>query len=126
MTSTRLGAVALALALAGHAIAHAPTPASMLGVLNAPEARTALGVERAERDPTNPRVLVVWVGPRWFDLEGADRLLQARCWRDDWRRAVPQGVVAVLDTRSDAPVIGFGPRGTVFLRDALRATGRAE
>ena len=81
MTSTRLGAVALALALAGHAIAHAPTPASMLGVLNASEARTALGVERAERDRTNPRVLVVRVSPRWFDLEGADRLLQARCWR---------------------------------------------
>ena len=126
MTALRLGTIALALAFAGHARAHAPTPASMLGALNAPEARTALGIERAERDQKNPRVLVVRVGPRWFALAGADRVLQARCWHDDWRRAVPQGVVAVLDTASDAPVIGFGPRDTVFLRDAPRATGRAE
>jgi hypothetical protein len=93
----------------------------MLDALNAPEARTALGVRRAEQDAKNPRVLVVRVDPRWFELDRADRLLQARIWRDEWRRAVAQGVVAVLDARTDLPVIGYGPGGAVFLRDARGA-----
>lgn len=118
MTARRSAIVFLALAVAGAAAAHSPTPASLLESLNAPAARAALGVERAEQDRINPRILIVRVGGRWFDLDGADRLLQARIWRDDWRRAVPRGVVAVLDARSDAPVVGFGPGGTVFLRDA--------
>ena len=48
----------------------------------------------------------------------AESLLQTRISRDDWRRAVAQGVVAVLDARTDLPVIGNGPGGTVFLREA--------
>ena len=124
MTGSRLAIAGLALALAGAALAHSPTRESLLGALNAPETRTALGVERAEQDRTNPRILIVRVSPRWFELDGADRLLQARIWHDDWRRAVPQGVVAVLDARSDAPVVGFGPRGAVFLRQAAVVPAR--
>ena len=112
-----LVAIVVALGLARTAPAHSPTPASMLEALNAPEARAALGVQRAEQDAKNPRVLIVLVEPRWFELDRAERLLQARIWRDDWRRAVAQGVVAVLDARTDLPVIGYAPGGTVFLRD---------
>jgi hypothetical protein len=122
MSRARLVAVALALGLARHALAHSPTPASMLDALNAPEARAALGVQRAEQDAKNPRILVVRVEPRWFELDRADRLLQARIWRDDWRRAVAQGVVAVLDACTDLPVVGYAPGGTVFLRDGSPAT----
>jgi hypothetical protein len=111
-------ATALLALAAARAAAHWPSPESMVAALNAPESRAATGVERAERDAANPRVLIVRVGTRWFGREGADRLVQARCWREDWRRTVPQGVVAVLDARSDAPVVGFGPRGAVFLRTA--------
>jgi hypothetical protein len=117
VTCRRLIALTLVLGIAGSAIAHAPTVESILGALNAPKARAAFGVTHAERDRANPRVLVVRVGAPWFDLAGEERLLQARIWREDWRRAVPQGVVAVLDARSDAPVIGFRPRGTIVLRD---------
>jgi len=120
MSRLRLVAVVLALALAGHALAHSPTPASVLDALNAPEARAALGVQRAEQDAKNSRVLIVRVAPRWFELDRAERLLQARIWRDDWRRAVAQGVVAVLDARTDLPVIGYAPGGTAFLREAAR------
>jgi hypothetical protein len=126
MSRPRLVAVALALGLARHALAHSPTPTSMLDALNAPEARAALGVQRAEQDAKNPRILIVRVAPRWFELDRADRLLQARIWRDDWRRAVAQGVVAVLDARTDLPVIGYGPGGTVFLRTAEPVAHRAD
>ena len=126
MSRRRLATIVLALGLAGGALAHTPTPASMLAVLNAPDAQEALGVQRAEQDRTNPRLLIVRVGPRWFELDGTDRLLQARMWRDDWRRAVAQGVVAVLDGRTDLPVIGYAPGGTVFLRAARPAGHRAE
>ena len=98
----------------------------MLAALNAPEARAALGVQRAEQDAKKPRVLVVRVEPRWFELDSAERLLQARIWRDDWRRAAAQGVVAVLDARTDLPVIGYGPGGTVFLREARPDVHRAD
>jgi hypothetical protein len=42
------------------------------------------------------------------------------------RRAVTQGVVAVLDARTDLPVIGYGPGGTVFLREARPGVQRAD
>jgi hypothetical protein len=95
----------------------------MVAALNAPETRTALGLQSAMRDARNPRVLVVRVDAHWFALDRADRLLQARLWRDDWRHAVAQGVVAVLDARTDLPVIDYAPGGAVFLRDAERADG---
>jgi hypothetical protein len=122
MSRLPLVAVALALGLARPAPAHSPTPASMLDALNAPETRAALGVQRAEQDARNPRILIVRVAPRWFELPPADRLLQARIWRDDWRHAVAQGVVAVLDGRTDLPVVGYAPGGAVFLRDASART----
>jgi hypothetical protein len=126
MSRLLLVAVVLALGLARPAPAHSPTPASMLEALNAPEARAALGVRRAEQDARNPRVLIVRVDRHWFELDRAERLLQARIWRDDWRRAVAQGVVAVLDARTELPVIGYGPGGTVFLRDVRPVEPRGD
>jgi hypothetical protein len=126
MSRLSLVAVVVALGLARTALAHSPTPASILEALNAPEARAALGVQRAEQDAKNPRVLVVRVDRHWFELDRAERLLQARIWRDDWRRAVVQGVVAVLDARTDLPVIGYAPGGTVFLRDVPPGVQRTD
>jgi hypothetical protein len=63
MSRLRLAVVVLALGLARTAPAHSPTPASMLAALNAPEARAAQGVQRAEQDAKNPPVLVVRVEP---------------------------------------------------------------
>src|SRR5262245_46530002 len=70
----------------------------------AERARGACGTGRAARrtgreEPARPRR--AGGAPRWFELDSAERLLQARIRRDDWRRAVAQGVVAVLDARTD-------------------------
>ncbi len=111
----RRAAVLVLLLVAGGAGAHSPSPGSVIA-LAAGDA--VAGVTRAERDPTNPRVLVVRVGPSWFVLDAGERLARARRWRDDWRHAVPQGVVAILDAASQAPVVGFGARGTVHLAPA--------
>ena len=118
MSRRSLLVVALALGLARPVPAHSPTPASVVEALNARDVRVALGVRRAERDEKNPRVLVVRVDPRWFAIDRGERLLQARIWRDDWRHAVGQGVVAVLDARTDLPVVDYGPGGAVYLREA--------
>lgn len=112
----RAAAVALLLvaALAG---AHTPGADEVVASLASPAARTASGVDRAERDGRNPRVLLVHVGPAWFALPRDARAAAAADWRRTWRHAVPQGIVAVLDGRERA-VVQYGRAGEVVaLRD---------
>lgn len=99
--------------LATAAAAHTPSPEDVLASLDAPSMRVGVGIERAERDPRNPRLLVVRVGPPWFALPAVARAAAAADWYDVWRRAVPQGVVAVLDAGTDRVVVRFGRAGTV-------------
>jgi hypothetical protein len=103
------GLVALATAAAAHVIA----PDTILGDLNSEQTRVTQGVVRAERSPHNRRLLVVRVGPGWYGLPAASRQALARQWQADWRRSVEAGIVAVLDDRSDAPVVQFRPGGGV-------------
>ena len=79
------------------------------------EAAKAKGVEHAARDETNPRVLVIRVGEEWFKLPEEARRQQATQWRDQWRESVEQGVVAVLDARTEAPAVRYGANGKVFI-----------
>jgi hypothetical protein len=60
-------------------------------------------------------VLLVRVGPDWFARPRDARATAAAEWREAWRRAVPDGVVAVLDaaTTPDRAVVRWGPGGTV-------------
>ncbi len=107
-------ALALVVLVASAATAHTPFPEDVLASLGAPSMRVGAGIERAERDPRNPRLLVVRVGRPWFALPAAVRAEAAADWCDVWRRAVPQGVVAVLDAGTDRVVVRFGRAGTVL------------
>jgi hypothetical protein len=93
--------------------AHTPAPEDVVAMIAEPVARVAAGVERAERDMRNPRVLLVRVGPEWFARPRDARAAGAAEWRDAWRRAVPDGVVAVLDAATDRVVVRWGPGGAV-------------
>jgi hypothetical protein len=85
--------------LAMVARAHSPSSGEVIAA-----AAGATGVERAERDQRNPRLLLVRVGPAWFGQPAGARAAAVADWHADWRHAVPQGVVAVLDARTDRPV----------------------
>jgi hypothetical protein len=113
-------AVVVALVLAAAAArAHTLAPEELLAALTTPSGRVATGIERASRDHANPRLLLVRVGPRWFALSRETRAAAATDWYAAWRRAVPEGVVAVLDENTDRVVVRFGRGGTVVgLRDA--------
>jgi hypothetical protein len=109
----RLGSgLALAVLLAAQAAAHWLEPEAIVADLNGPAGR-ALGVERAVRDDKVPRLLVIRVGEQWYGLSPDRRRRQAAAWLETWRRNVGQGIVAVLDARTDTPVVRFGPGGRV-------------
>ena len=94
--------------------AHTPAPEDVVATIAEPAARVAAGVERAQRDVRNPRVLLVRVGPTWFAQPREARAAAAAEWRGAWRRAVPDGVVAVLDAATDRAVVRYGPGGVVL------------
>jgi hypothetical protein len=100
--------------VAGSAWAHTPSADDLIASLTAPAARVAAGVERVDRDSRNTRVLVVRVGPAWFTLPSQVRAEAAAEWYATWRRAVPQGIVAVLDGATDRVVVHFGRAGAVL------------
>ncbi|HEV7731656.1 MAG TPA: hypothetical protein VGR62_05815 [Candidatus Binatia bacterium] len=102
--------VAMGLLLAGPVWAHTASPETIVA-----EAVKVPGVEKAVRDEANPRVLIIRVGEAWFGLPEEKRREYAEHWRDDWRASVEQGVVSVLDARTEAPVVRFGAGGRVFI-----------
>jgi hypothetical protein len=104
-------AIALVL-VAASARAHTPAPEEVVASLAAPAARAATGVERVERARANPRVLLIHVGAAWPAIPRAARATAAAEWRERWRHAVPQGVVAVLD-RHGRPAVRYGRSGAV-------------
>ena len=76
--------------------------------------RSAWGVESAYRDEKVPRLFVIRVGPRWYERSAADRRAQAAAWAELWRNNVPQGIVSILDARTDKPAVQFGRQGEVL------------
>jgi hypothetical protein len=92
--------------------AHWMTPDEVVAEVSSPQARTTLGVEAAVHDPQNARLLIVRVGSAWYALPRAKRVKQAGEWVDLWHRSVEKGLVAVLDARTDKPVVRF-VRGAV-------------
>jgi hypothetical protein len=110
----RLGAAIVLAALgAWPAAAHRIPPEDVVARLNSPEVRQHLGVERAVRDAKAPRLLVVRVGPRWYELPVEGRRKWAAEWLDTWRASVEGGIVAVLDAGTDVAVVDYGAEGTV-------------
>lgn len=108
-----LAAGLAAFAAAGPAGAHTESPETVVADLGSPQAAEQSGIARVERDARQPRLLVVRVGEGWWKLPTEVRRDRARGWADRWRHAVPQGIIAVLDARTDRPVVRFGARGEV-------------
>ena len=111
------------LLLAAPILAHWVAPESIVAGANDQSTRSAWGVESAYRDEKAPRLLVIRVGPRWYERSTADRRHQAAAWAELWRNNVPRGIVSILDARTEKPVVRFGPRGEVV---ALLAESPAE
>jgi hypothetical protein len=83
-------------------------PKAVVAHLNSAAVRRQWGVERAERDPKVPRLLVIHVSGHWYDVPAHARSRKAAEWLEDWRRNVAQGEVSVLDAGTDLPVVQFG------------------
>ena len=97
----------IALAWAGVASAHWMSPDEVVAQVGAPSSREALGVEGATHDQNNARLLSLRVGPDWYALPRAKRAKQAREWLDRWHRSVERGIVAILDAKTDKPVVRY-------------------
>lgn len=115
-------ALALALAAGGAARAHRVAPEEVVALLGGADARERLGVDGAARDPRLPRLLVVRVGPRWEALDPELRREAAEAWRELWRHAVPDGVLAVADADGRS-LVGFDAAGRARLLAAPRDAG---
>lgn len=113
MTARAAGALLLLAGLVARAAAHTESPEAVVADLDGEWSRRAHGIEGVERDARNPRLLVVRVGSSWYALPPAARRDLAADWHRRWRTAVPQGVLAVLDARTAAPVVRFGAGGRV-------------
>lgn len=111
---TRALLVLVLVALTGAAAGHAPPPAGVVAAIDGEASRRAWGVEGARRDAQTPRLLVIRVGPGWYARPIAARRAQAAEWLRVWRHAVERGVVAVVDGRTAAAVVRFGPGGQVL------------
>jgi hypothetical protein len=109
----RIAAGLAVLATAGPAAPHQETPEILIADLGSAKTREASGIARVARDAAQPRLLVVRVGEGWWKLPAEVRRDRAAEWATRWRHAVPQGIVAVVDAKTEQPVVRFGPRGEV-------------
>lgn len=110
-------AAVLALGAGAPARAHRVTPEEVIAELGAPAARATFDVVSVASDPRLPRLLVVRVGPRWPALDPALRRETAEAWRERWRHAVADGVLAVTDAAGRS-LVSFDAAGRAQLRDA--------
>jgi hypothetical protein len=106
--------VALGLLLAGGAAAHWPAPEEVVAAIRGPVGRE-VGVVEVARDARVARLLVVRVGGTWYDLAPARRRALAEGWLDQWREALPEGLVGVVDAASGRPVVNYDARGAARL-----------
>jgi len=106
-------AAGLLVLLAGPARAHWVAPETIVAGATAESTRSAWGVESAYRDAKVPRLLVIRVGPRWYQRSAADRRTQAAGWAELWRQNVSRGIVSIVDARTEKPAVRFSPSGEV-------------
>ena len=99
--------------LAAAAAAHQVAPEAIVAGVVDPRVRDAWGVDSAYRDEKAPRLLVIRVGPHWYDRTPAARQKQAAAWHDLWSQNVRQGILAVVDATTGTPVVHFGRGGKV-------------
>lgn len=109
-----------ALLLAGSAAAHHATPQEVVARLNGTEMRTEYGIASAAIAADLPRMLVVRVGPTWFQVDAVRRVGAAESWHVLWRDAVPGGILAIVDA-AEQPVVNFDSAGRARLHDPSAA-----
>jgi hypothetical protein len=106
-------AVALGLLVTASAAAHWEEPEAIVAELDGSPAVRAFGVVGARRDERAPRLLVIRVAGRWYERPPGARRRKVEEWLDRWRHSVPQGLIAILDAGTGAPVVRFGAGGVV-------------
>ena len=117
----RRGAVAnllVAVAFVGSAAGHWPRPEEVIERIGH---AAAAGVVDARRDETVARLLIVRVGPSWAAVPAAERTALAEQWRRDWRAAVPNGLVGVVDAERGDAVVNFDANGRARVAPAAQA-----
>lgn len=60
---------------------------------------------------------MIRVGPQWFEKTAADRRAAAERWWQQWRHAVPQGIVAILDEATGQSLVSFDARGRAGVKE---------
>ncbi|MFQ5513480.1 MAG: hypothetical protein ACE5FG_03515 [Myxococcota bacterium] len=118
VTAVRLLGLCVWLTLGWNAAAeaHWVRPEQVLAQLRAPELAESYGIVSVEIDVHLERLLVIRVDDRWRRQEPFVRRSSAEAWRELWRRAVPQGVLAIIDAESSTSLVGFDGRGRAVLR----------
>lgn len=93
--------------------AHWVSPAEIVAGLNQnPALKQATGVVEARRDPALPRLLLIRVDRRvWDTVPLEKRLALAQDWHDTWRHNVDEGIIAILDAKTDDSLVQFDAAG---------------
>jgi hypothetical protein len=97
--------------------AHTPSPEQVIALVGSSESRARYGVERVERHAEVARLLLVRVGPAWADAPAEARRAVAESWLEEWSHAVPGGIVAVLDARTDRALVNYDAHGRARLAE---------
>lgn len=112
-----LGAAAVTLLAAAPAAAHWLEPEEIIAGLSQNQGlRQKAGLVSVRADPALPRLLVIRVNAdQWQSLPAEQRLSLAQQWQDDWSHNVEAGIVAILDAKTDAPLVNYDATGTARL-----------
>ena len=110
-----LGALLALGTVTGVARAHTVTPDEVVARLDGAAVRASYDVVGAKRLDGLPRLLVVRVGPGWREVPADKRRAAAEEWAEDWRHAVAQGVVSIVDAASGDTVVNFDAHGRAHL-----------
>ena len=93
---------------------HRLTPEQVMARVRATDMSAHFYVAEVERSAALPRMLVVRVGPGWWDAEASLRTQVAEKWLHMWESAVTGGIVAVVDDR-DRAVVNYDGNGRARL-----------
>jgi hypothetical protein len=113
-----LACLLVAVAFVGSGAGHWPRPDEVAERIRS---ATDRGVVDVRRDEAVARLLMVRVGPRWAELPAAERAALAEAWRREWREAVPNGLLGVVDAENGAAVVNFDAAGRARVVPAAQA-----
>jgi hypothetical protein len=110
----------LAYAGPGGVRAHHLAVSEVLETLNRPDVKSRAGIHQAVVDLRLNRHLIIKVNDTWHTLPATKRKQLAEVWRQLWQDAMKNGIVSVLDAKSNQPVVNYSPSGHVSLTEVKR------